>query len=197
MLRTEREKAIIAEILTSKLTLADDTKKQRKYLLGFSLLIIAITWIGIVPTKLTALGIEFTQVEQRILLMILGLINFYYFTGFIIYGIKDYYIWKSLENYFYITDMTVMLNSIKNDIADKVKEDPELTRSIVKEQSLKSMPDINVIEYLYDKKKEIIMGYVKLRKIQNYIFFVYNLLLPIFLTVISNYLLIRKLIVMP
>lgn len=197
MLITEREKAIIAEILTSKLTLAEDTKKERKYLLAFSLLIIAISWIGIVPTKITALGIEFSLAEQRVLLIILGLISIYFFIGFIIYGIKDYYIWKSYENYYFITDMEVNLNSIKNDIARKVKENPWLALSIAEEQSKQGILTTDAIDSLYDKKKEIIMGYVKFRKIQNYIFFLYNLLLPIFLSVISFYLLIRKLIEMP
>ncbi|MDP2045796.1 MAG: hypothetical protein Q8L00_06225, partial [Deltaproteobacteria bacterium] len=116
---------------------------------------------------------------------------------FIINGIKDYYIWKALENYFYITDMTVMLNSIKNDIASKVKEDPQLALSVAEGQSIKMISDTEAIDSLYNKKKEIIMGYVKFRKIQNNIFFVYNLLFPIFLSFISIYLLIRKLIKMP
>ena len=70
--------------------LTELTRKERRSLLGVGILGVAIAKTGIVPTKISALGIEFTKTDQQSLLFIIGLVVAYFFFAFVIYAWSDY-----------------------------------------------------------------------------------------------------------
>ena len=74
--------------------LSDLTRKERKFLLGISILSITLVKAGIVPTKITALGVEVGKTDQQSILWVIGLITFYFLIAFIIYAASDFLAWR-------------------------------------------------------------------------------------------------------
>ena len=74
--------------------LADATRKERKMLLGISVLGVALVKTGLVPTKISALGVEFDKTNQQALLGILALLALYFLIAFIIYAAADFLAWR-------------------------------------------------------------------------------------------------------
>jgi len=74
--------------------LGDVTRKERRNLLTVSAIAITMVKTNLIPTKITALGIEFSQAEKYIMLYILSIIIFYFLITFIIYSASDYFVWK-------------------------------------------------------------------------------------------------------
>lgn len=69
------------------------TRNKRKYLLLSSVIAIAVTKAGFIPTKINALGIEFQQSEQEKLLMFISLVVLYFAISFIVYASTDFLSW--------------------------------------------------------------------------------------------------------
>jgi len=78
--------------------LSDVTRKERHFLLGMSLLGIALIKTGLVPSKISGLGIEFQGTDQRALLVIVAFIILYFLVAFIIYATSDYLAWRIAIN---------------------------------------------------------------------------------------------------
>lgn len=74
--------------------LSDVTRKERKFLLGISVLSITLVKAGIMPTKLTVLGVEFGKTDQQSLLWVLGLITLYFLIAFMIYASSEFLAWR-------------------------------------------------------------------------------------------------------
>jgi hypothetical protein len=74
--------------------LSEVTRKERKFLLGISIIAITLVKAGIVPTKLSALGVEFGKTDQQSLLWVLGLITLYFLIAFIVYASSDFLAWR-------------------------------------------------------------------------------------------------------
>ena len=74
--------------------LSEVTRKERKFLLGISIIAITLVKAGIVPTKLSALGVEFGKTDQQSLLWVLGLITLYFLIAFVIYASSDFLAWR-------------------------------------------------------------------------------------------------------
>ena len=94
-----------ARILVDEV-LQEITKKKRKSLLGFCIILVATIKGGVVPSKIPALGIELTPTNQNSLLILIGWIVAYFLIGFIIYSISDYVAWRvkflsSVSEYYY------------------------------------------------------------------------------------------------
>jgi amino acid permease len=49
---------------------------------------------GLVPSKISALGLEFSQTDQKSLLSILALITLYFVAAFILYASSDFVAWR-------------------------------------------------------------------------------------------------------
>jgi hypothetical protein len=62
-------------------------------LLGVSATGIAIVKTGLVPSKISALGVEFAQADKRALLVIIGFVVLYFIVGFVLYAMSDFYAW--------------------------------------------------------------------------------------------------------
>ncbi len=79
---------------TEKLTISDPlsevTRKDRRALLGISVLGIIIGGANIIPIKLTALGIEFGKTDQNFLLFVIFLITLYFLSAFAICAFSDF-----------------------------------------------------------------------------------------------------------
>src|SRR2546428_12023446 len=74
--------------------LSSTTRKERKSLLGIGMIAIAIVKIGLVPTKISALGIEFSATDQKHVFHILAAVVIYYLMAFIFYAFSDVIAWR-------------------------------------------------------------------------------------------------------
>ncbi|MEJ6022568.1 hypothetical protein [Ramlibacter sp. PS4R-6] len=63
-------------------------------MLGVSMLGISIAQGGLLPTQITALGISLNAQEQRIILVLLGLVCLYYLAAFLVYALSDFTSWQ-------------------------------------------------------------------------------------------------------
>ncbi|SDF20198.1 hypothetical protein [Phytopseudomonas seleniipraecipitans] len=74
--------------------LSEVTRKERKVLLGLSVLSIFIVGTDAVPTKISALGIEFGAMDQQVFVWLLAAVIAYFTITFIVYASSDYVAWK-------------------------------------------------------------------------------------------------------
>ena len=63
-------------------------------MLSLSILGIALVKTGLVPTKISALGVDFSQANQKSIFMILALIVIYFPVAFVIYAATDFIAWR-------------------------------------------------------------------------------------------------------
>jgi len=84
----ERPRAFFALLLRDQLS--EVTRKERVYLPGSSIAGIAIVKMGLIPTRITALGIEFDAANQETFLFILGLVVLYFLAAFLVYAASDF-----------------------------------------------------------------------------------------------------------
>ena len=75
--------------------LADHTRRERQALLVTSASGIAVVLTGLLPTKISALGIDFTISNQTAMLWIVSALVAYFLTAFCIHGSSDYMSWKT------------------------------------------------------------------------------------------------------
>jgi hypothetical protein len=74
--------------------LSQETRKERRSLLAVSAIGLIIAKAGLVPTRIAALGIEFSQTDRTTLLRSLALITVYFLVAFIFYALADYYSYR-------------------------------------------------------------------------------------------------------
>lgn len=74
--------------------LADVTRKERRSLLGVSMLGIAIALAELVPTEVAGLGVKLSQSNQSTLMVLVGLVCLYYLFAFCIYAASDFVAWQ-------------------------------------------------------------------------------------------------------
>lgn len=97
--------------------LSEVTRKERRMLLGVSMLGITLVYMGIIPKKITALGIEFAETNQQSLLTIYAIVVLYFVVAFLIYAITDFLSWRR----------AILEQSVAHDIAEQhLPEDPNM-----------------------------------------------------------------------
>lgn len=64
----------------------ETTRKVRRNLMGSCAIGLVIIKAGLIPTKVSALGIEFTQTDQTALLRIMALVVLYFLVSFAVYA---------------------------------------------------------------------------------------------------------------
>lgn len=74
--------------------LSDVTRRERRLLLGACAIAITMVKTGLVPSKISALGIDFSPGDQKSLLWIAALVVFYFVGAFLTYGISDFISWR-------------------------------------------------------------------------------------------------------
>ena len=70
--------------------MTDLTLRGRRSLLAVCAIALIIATTGLVPTRITALGIEFSAADQQTMLTILALGIAYFFLAFVVYSAGDY-----------------------------------------------------------------------------------------------------------
>ncbi len=81
-------------VVSLKDPLSQVSRSERKMLLGSSAISIFVASTGLVPTKISALGVEFGQSDQRAFLIVMALIVAYFLCAFVVYGLTDYLAWR-------------------------------------------------------------------------------------------------------
>jgi hypothetical protein len=78
------------------------TRTERQWLLLSNVVLFAIVYGGLVPSKISAMGIEITKTNRRVLIGILEVVAIYFLTGFVLYAKADWQAWQrnreALEN---------------------------------------------------------------------------------------------------
>jgi F0F1-type ATP synthase membrane subunit c/vacuolar-type H+-ATPase subunit K len=75
--------------------LGDVTRKERRSLLLASVISSSVAILGLVPTKISALGIELEAPARTAFLILLALVITYFLFAFIVYGLVDLLIWRN------------------------------------------------------------------------------------------------------
>jgi hypothetical protein len=78
--------------------LSETTSKERRFLLAAALLGVAIAQAGFLPTKISALGIDFERANQRSVLLLLALVLIYFILTFALYAAADLMAWRMAYN---------------------------------------------------------------------------------------------------
>jgi hypothetical protein len=120
---TEPSTSIASDTLFSTILkdpLSDVTRKERIYLLATSTLGIVIVKTGLVPSRISALGIQFEETNQKTLLLMLGIVVAYFFVAFIIYAVADFFAW--LDDYRAVVGARARLEKRLNGKADTRRE---------------------------------------------------------------------------
>jgi len=94
--------------------LSDVTRKERRTLLGVSALGIVMVKTGLVPTKISALGIDFSPTDQKTILQAVAVVVIYFLVAFITYAASDFLAWRH-----------ALALSVRESMINKAKEEAE------------------------------------------------------------------------
>lgn len=100
--------------------LSEVSRKERRMLLGLSMLSLFFTHGGALPTKLTALGVELGTGEQRTFLYIIAVGLLYFLSAFFLYAMSDFIVWRKKITEEYIEEAKKM---IRSDMYDNSPQD--------------------------------------------------------------------------
>lgn len=96
-------------------TISEQTVKERKFLLLTSAVGLFISFTGSVPTKFSALGIEFSAKEQNAFVVAVIATVIYFMLAFVIYGWSDFLRWRIEYQKLIEADVRDMLNWSRED----------------------------------------------------------------------------------
>jgi hypothetical protein len=85
-------------------SLSETNRKERRALLGLSVLGIAITEAQLIPSEISISGIKIEHVDGRILVVLYGLILVYFVITFATYAWADFITWKMDLTYHDVTE---------------------------------------------------------------------------------------------
>jgi hypothetical protein len=136
-------------LLTNPLT--EETRKERRNLLAVSALGIVMMKTGLIPAKISALGIEFSHTDQTSLLRIVAAITGYFLTAFIVYALSDFWIYRIVTYLAQSTSNLDALDSLTNTYLRNFKAIQERVREAAAD-----------VEFLNEKKVQL-MDYAKLQ----------------------------------
>jgi hypothetical protein len=107
------EQINVGEVLSSV------TRAERRILLGVAMLGVIVAHSGLIPTRISALGIDFERADQRSLLLVLVLVVSYFTITFGIYAAADFFAWRALY------DSTLLMHLRHEPAVHPRKELPE------------------------------------------------------------------------
>lgn len=85
---------LLTEDLIAYDPLSEVTRKERRALLGISVLGVALVKVPLVPEKISTFGIDFSRPNQQTFLAIYAAIVLYFLAAFLIYAFTDYVAWR-------------------------------------------------------------------------------------------------------
>jgi hypothetical protein len=109
------------EVLLSD-PLSVQTRKERQLLLLVSLFSLALTKAGLLPQKISALGIEFKLANQQALLLIVLLIVVYFILALTIYAASDFIAWRKSVVAYSSENVKKFFNDVKEALKEREKE---------------------------------------------------------------------------
>ncbi|NWO06545.1 MAG: hypothetical protein HLX50_12925 [Alteromonadaceae bacterium] len=74
--------------------LVETTRKVRRNLMTASVIGVVLTKVGLVPSKISAFGVEFTSSNQRALMIVLAAAIAYFAVSFMVYVYSELTAWK-------------------------------------------------------------------------------------------------------
>jgi hypothetical protein len=74
--------------------LSEVTRKERRFLLGFSIICYALLRAELVPTRISAFGVDFSDANRQALLHVLALAMVYLLIAFAVYAASDFVSWR-------------------------------------------------------------------------------------------------------
>jgi hypothetical protein len=70
------------------------TRKERRALLGSSTVAIALAWTGLVPEKVSALGVDLSPRNKAQFLTLVAGVMLYFMIAFVAYAASDFVAWR-------------------------------------------------------------------------------------------------------
>jgi hypothetical protein len=98
--------------------LSGETRAKRKYLLITSLIGIAMVKAGIVPKKISALGVELEPSNQGVLLYLVSAVIVYFLFAFFVYAFSDFIGWRKRVSLFYQENIKTFVKRISGRDSD-------------------------------------------------------------------------------
>jgi hypothetical protein len=74
--------------------LSEVTRKERRALLGVSAIGVVMVKANILPQKISALGIDFGEINKIVLLRSIALLATFFLVAFFVYAISDFLAWR-------------------------------------------------------------------------------------------------------
>ena len=120
--------------------LSEVTRKERRNLIGAAITYIVVVKLGLVPSKISALGIELSAPAQEAFLSIFIMIVGYFLCAFGLYAISDVLVWrKRCQEYFERDEVADMMGSTSSEKLDDIKQHLSHLRWMYKYPSKLSM----------------------------------------------------------
>lgn len=138
--------------------LSELTRKERRNLLVVSAISIAMVKTGLIPTKIAAVGVEFSQTDRAILLKVLAAVILYFFIAFLLYALSDFLAWRLN---FYSAVRELWLKRKKQGIFDSDDEDvlkEIMTRFIGRRFFLFAVTPISILRTLFEFLAPVIIA---------------------------------------
>ena len=158
-------------------TLSSVTRKERQFLLGISLLGIALVKTGLIPSKISGLGIELQSANPQALLSIVACVILYFLVAFIIYAASDYVAWKlSISSQVHEKELAEYYDELHGNYGPPTET-----------------PEAAMAEYRYKLRKKI-LTYFKMIKPISIIRAFFDLGLPILIAGYALFILIRAVV---
>ena len=89
--------------------LSEVTRKERKVLLGLSMLSLFFSQAGILPSKISALGIELKTTDQNAILYLMSIALLYFVCAFFLYAMSDFMVWRKAITKEYLSQYRSMI----------------------------------------------------------------------------------------
>jgi len=83
--------------------LSEVTRKERKTLLGLSILSVFLVEAGALPSRISALGVDLAEGDQKVFMLVLLFGLVYFLSGFVIYSLSDFIVWRNKITEAYIS----------------------------------------------------------------------------------------------
>lgn len=83
-----------ADIIRVTDPLSQNTRAVRKSLLVSSVIAIAVVKTGFIPTKISALGLEFSQADRGSMLWLIGAVVAFFLLSFLVAAFADFMAWR-------------------------------------------------------------------------------------------------------
>ena len=80
--------------ITLRDPLSEVTRKERRMLLGIGVLAVFVAKTGLIPSKISALGVDLEKSNQQAFLIVLAAVVSYFVLAFTIYGLADFLAWR-------------------------------------------------------------------------------------------------------